>query len=80
MRTVPLLATMLVLAACSRNPEPDAMGRADDAMSDSTMSDSTMMSDSAAMSDSMMKDKMGEGMMDHDTTMGDSALVGQEGT
>ena len=70
MRKASMLATALVLAACSRNPEPDveATGSADTAMSDTTM----MAADSG---------EMGEMGMQGDTAqvVGDSSLVNQEG-
>ncbi len=72
---VPVLAVMLTLAACSRNPEPEieATDGATATVSDTTMSDTTMMAGDSA--------KMGEMGMQEDTAQatGDSALVNQEG-
>ncbi len=67
---VPVLAVMLTLAACSRNPEPEI--EATDGAT-ATMSDTTMMAGDSA--------KMGEMGMQEDTAQatGDSALVNQEG-
>ncbi len=74
MRKASMLAVALVLAACSRNPEPDvdATGGADATVSDTAMSDTTMTAD-----DSM---DMGDMGMEGDTALADSALVNQEGT
>ncbi len=70
MRTARFLAAALVVAACSRNPEPggEATGAANTTARDTTM----MAADSG---------KMGEMGMHGDTAqaVGDSALVHQEG-
>ncbi len=69
-----ILAAALLVAACSRNPEPDveATGGANATISDTTMSDTTMMADDGS--------TMDETGMQGDTApaMGDSALVNQE--
>ncbi len=75
MRKASILATALILAACSRNPEPDvdATGGAEASARDTAMTDTTMMaSDSAMMGDSAMAG-------DSVRTEGDSALVNQDG-
>lgn len=82
MRIALILATVLVVAACSRNPDPEvgATGETDNAMSDTTaMSDSSAMSDSTMMAGDSAK--MGEMGMEGDSAeaMGDSSLVNQEG-
>jgi hypothetical protein len=73
MRKASMLAAALILAACSRNPEPglEATGAADAAASDTAMSDTTMMAGDST--------NMGDMGMEADTALADSALVNQEG-
>lgn len=94
MRKARILAAALILAACSRNPEPDveATGGANATVSDTAM----MAGDSGKMSETGMEEdtakavgdsalvnqegaaQPGQETMESDTVMGDSTLVGQE--
>ncbi|MBA3257936.1 MAG: hypothetical protein H0T68_00535 [Gemmatimonadales bacterium] len=78
MRTTRILAAALVVAACSRNPEPEveATGGAN-----TTVSDTTMMAGDS-LGDSVLVNQEGAAQprrqtMESDTVMGDSTLVGQ---
>ncbi len=84
MRKASILATALILAACSRNPEPDvdATGGADATASDTAMTD-TMAGDSVRTEgDSALVNQDGAAQptqetMESDSIMGDSTLTGQ---
>lgn len=93
MQKAPMVAVMLTLAACSRNPEPEieATDRAGATMSDTTMmaGDSADMSEmgmqedtTQATGDSVLVNQDGavppaQGTMESDSVMGDSTLTGQ---
>ncbi len=95
MRTASILAAALILAACSRNPEPDleAAGAADTTMSDTTLmaGDSTQMSETGmegdtaqAVADSALVNQEGDAQpgqqtMEPDNVTGDSTLAEQAG-